>query len=92
MGEWVYDNPKGIRQYKYSTNTKTNPYTYTSVNGMDEVHSIGTVWATMLYEVLWGLIAKHGKSDAAKPAFDAQGVPTDGKFLTMKLVVDAMAL
>jgi len=92
MGEWVYNDAKGIREYKYSTNIKTNPYVYTSVNDMGEVHSIGTVWATILYEVLWGLIAKHGKSDAAKPVFDAKGVPTDGRYLTMKLVVDGLAL
>jgi extracellular elastinolytic metalloproteinase len=92
MGEWVFNNPDGIRAYKYSTSLTTNPYTYTSTNDLDEVHSIGTVWATMLYEVLWGLIAKHGKSDAAKPTFDSKGVPTDGKFLAMKLVIDGMAL
>ena len=92
MGEWVFNNPNGIRAYKYSTSLTTNPYTYTSANDLDEVHGIGTIWATMLYEVLWGLIAKHGKSTAAKPTFDSKGVPTDGKFLAMKLVIDGMAL
>ncbi len=92
MGAWVYNNAAGIRDHPYSTSTKTNPYTYTSVNSMSEVHDIGTVWATMLYEVLWGLIAKHGKSDAPKPSFDGKGVPTDGRYLAMKLVMDGMAL
>ena len=91
MGSWVYNNPDGIRSYKYSTSQTTNPYTYTSVNSMSEVHSIGEVWATMLYEVLWNLIDKHGKNDAIRPTF-AAGVPTDGKYLTMKLVIDGMAL
>ncbi len=45
----------------------------------------------MLYEVLWNLVDKHGKNDAAVPTFE-NGVPTDGKYLAMKLVVDAMAL
>ena len=92
MGAWVYNHAAGIRDYPYSTSTKTNPYTYTSVNSMSEVHDIGTVWATMLYEVLWGLIAKHGKNDGPKPSFDSKGVPTDGKYLAMKLVMDGMAL
>ncbi len=92
MGAWVYNNPAGIREYPYSTSLTANPYTYTSVNSMSEVHDIGTVWATMLYEVLWGLIAVHGKNDAPKPAFDAKGIPTDGKYLAMKLVMDGMAL
>lgn len=92
LGAWVYNNDAGIRNYLYSTDLKVNPYQYTTLNTYNEVHDIGEVWATILYEVLWNLIDKHGKSDAAKPAFDAQGVPTDGKYLALKLVLDAMAL
>ncbi|KAE8374395.1 extracellular metallo proteinase NpIII [Aspergillus bertholletiae] len=54
--------------------------------------STGTVWATILYEVLWTLIDKHGKNDSARPIFDQRGVPQDGKYLMLKLVVDGMAL
>jgi len=92
MGAWVDNNPVGIRKYLYSTSLTTNPYTYTDVNSLTEVHGIGTVWATMLYEVLWALIGTHGKNDAARPSFDSNGVPTDGKYLAMKLVMDGMAL
>ncbi|ELR08504.1 hypothetical protein GMDG_03203 [Pseudogymnoascus destructans 20631-21] len=53
--------------------------------------SISTVWATILYEVLWNLVEKHGNSEARQPTFNGK-VPTDGKFLTMKLVIDGMAL
>jgi extracellular elastinolytic metalloproteinase len=91
MGAWVFNDPVGIRSVLYSTSLTVNPYTYTTLNTQNEVHDIGEVWATMLYEVMWNLIDKHGKSDAIRPAFK-DGVPTDGKFLTMKLVVDAMAL
>ncbi|KAK1142395.1 hypothetical protein N8T08_007947 [Aspergillus melleus] len=91
MGAWAANEKIGIRAYPYSTSTSTNPLTYTSVNGLTSVHAAGTVWATMLYEVLWNLIDKHGKNDAPKPTF-RNGVPTDGKYLTMKLVIDAMAL
>lgn len=59
---------------------------------MYEVHSVGTVWATFLYEVLWNLIDKYGFNADSKPTFDSDGVPTDGRYLTMKLVVDGMAL
>ncbi|EMR71134.1 putative extracellular elastinolytic metalloproteinase protein [Eutypa lata UCREL1] len=92
LGAWVYGDPNGIRDYVYSTNMDTNPYTYESVDEENEVHAIGTIWATMLYEVLWNLIDKHGKNDADKPEFDENGVPTDGKYLAMKLVLDGMAL
>ncbi|KAI1501347.1 Fungalysin metallopeptidase-domain-containing protein [Biscogniauxia marginata] len=92
LGAWVYNDPEGIRLYKYSTNLTVNPYQYVTLNTYNEVHDIGEVWATILYEVLWNLIDKHGLNPDAKPTFDSNGVPTDGKFLTMKLVVDAMAL
>ncbi|TKX26023.1 extracellular metalloproteinase MEP [Elsinoe australis] len=90
MGEWV-NNGAGIRAYPYSTSLTTNPLTYTSANALNEVHNIGTIWETMLYEVLWNLIDKYGKNDAPKPTFK-NGVPTDGKYLAMKLVIDGMAL
>jgi len=46
----------------------------------------------MLYEVMWNLIDKYGKNDAARPTLNSKGAPSDGKFLAMKLVIDAMAL
>lgn len=91
MGDWIANDPKGIRNYLYSTSLTTNPYTYKSVNQMSEVHTIGTVWATILYEVIWNLIDKYGITDAREPTFKGK-VPTDGRFLGMKLVIDAMAL
>ncbi|KAL7941188.1 Fungalysin metallopeptidase domain-containing protein [Trichoderma barbatum] len=92
MGAWADNNAKGIRQYPYSTSLTTNPLTYKSVNSQFEVHSSGTTWASILYEVLWNLIDKHGKNDGEFPTFDSQGVPTDGKFLSLKLVLNGMAL
>lgn len=87
MGAWVSNDATGIRAYLYSTDMATNPLTYASVNGMTAVHQIGTVWASILYEVMWNLIDKSGLSVAQMPVFDGQ-VPTDGKFLAMKIVTD----
>lgn len=97
MGAWVFGDPKGLRPYVYSTDTKVNPHVYTDVNDIAKLipakpHYIGTVWATMLYEILWNMIDKYGKNDSDSPIFDASGVPTDGKYLLMKIVMDAMAL
>ncbi|KAI1174688.1 extracellular elastinolytic metallo proteinase [Nemania sp. FL0916] len=91
LGAWVYNNPAGIRNYLYSTKLSVNPYMYTTANTYNEVHDIGEIWATMLYEVMWNLIDKYGLSTAQKPTF-SNGIPTDGKFLAMKLVIDGMAL
>lgn len=90
-GEWVNNSPKGNRMYPYSTSLQTNPLVYTSCNKYNEVHAIGTVWGSMLYEVLWNLIDKHGKNDGPTPVFE-NGVPKDGKYLAMKLVMDGMAM
>lgn len=92
MGDWVSSDPGGIREYVYSTNTNTNPLTYSAADGQGSVHAVGTIWATALYEVMWNLVDKHGKSDESFPEFDDAGVPTDGKFLSMKIVMDGMAL
>lgn len=92
MGAWVFGDPAGLRPYLYSTDMNVNPHIYTDVDPLTKVHYIGTVWATMLYEVLWNLIDKHGKNDAGTPSFDSSGVPTDGKYLALKLVMDGMAL
>lgn len=91
-GTWVTDDPKGIRKYPYSTSIETNPLGYADLDDLDQVHAIGTVWSSMLYEVLWNLLDKYPATDSEEPEFDGDGVPTDGRFLTMKLLLDAMAL
>ena len=83
--------PRTARLVLYSTDTKVNPWTYSKVNSLAKVHEVGTAWATMLYDVMWNLIDKHGRTNAAFPKI-VKGKPTDGKFLTLKLLVDAMAL
>lgn len=93
FASWVTNNtnPPTARLRMYSTNTTINEFTYSSANGMQRVHQVGTVWATMLYEVLWNLIDKYGKNDGPRPDM-VDGVPTDGKFLALKLVTDAFAM
>jgi extracellular elastinolytic metalloproteinase len=92
MGAWVNGKASGIRNYLYSTDLNVNPQTYTYVDPQTRVHPIGNIWAGMLYEVLWNLIDKHGKNDAGSPDFDSNGLPTDGKYLAMKIVMEGMAL
>ncbi|KHN95929.1 elastinolytic metalloproteinase Mep [Metarhizium album ARSEF 1941] len=92
VGVWVYDNPKGIRSYPYSTSMKRNPYTYADANQKNEVHAMGEIWANTLYEVFWNLADAHGITDDKYPVFDAKGVPTDGRYLAMKLVMGGMSI
>jgi extracellular elastinolytic metalloproteinase len=91
VGAWVFNNKGGIRSVPYTSNMKANPNTYETLNGQNEVHDIGETWTTVLWEVLWNLVDKYGRNKGPKPEFK-DGVPTDGNFLTQKLVLDAMAL
>jgi extracellular elastinolytic metalloproteinase len=92
MGSWVTNNASGIRKYPYSTSMKTNAHVYADINSLNEVHKIGTVWATMLYEVLWNLIDVYGVTSDTRPTFGANHAPTDGRYLAMQLVINGMAL
>ncbi|KAJ8121691.1 hypothetical protein ONZ43_g1922 [Nemania bipapillata] len=91
IGAWVYNNPNGIRTVPYTTNMTANPNTYATLNGLGEVHSIGETWTTMLWEVLWNMVDKHGRNTGPRPIF-VHGIPNDGNFLTQKIVMDGMAL
>jgi extracellular elastinolytic metalloproteinase len=91
MGAWIRGVPQGIRAYLYSTSMTTNPMTYASANGQTSVHYIGTIWATILYEVVWNLIDKYGINNSVHPTF-VNGIPTDGRFLALQIVTNALAL
>ncbi|KXT12047.1 hypothetical protein AC579_4689 [Pseudocercospora musae] len=53
----------------YPVDMQTNPYTYSALNSLTRVLQFGTVWCTMLYEMLWNLIDKHGDTAALEPTF-----------------------
>jgi extracellular elastinolytic metalloproteinase len=53
------ENPgsgKGIRQYPYSTNLNINPHMFSALQNVTEVHDIGEIWASMLFEMYWDLV------------------------------------
>ncbi|KAG8987652.1 hypothetical protein FRB90_003225, partial [Tulasnella sp. 427] len=87
LGAWVYNNPAGIRSVPYSTNKNTDPYTYATVATKNEVHDIGEVWATVLIEVYWALVAARGYSSNKT---DPTG--TAGNIVFLHLFVDALPI
>lgn len=81
----------GIRPAKYSPDMTVNPYTYGMTNGMEysgvtDVHSIGFVWATMLWDLHWEYVEKYGY------ASDVTANPTSGSARVLQLVTDALKL
>ena len=83
-------NGLGIRPAKYSPNFTINNYTYGRTNGMSfsdgssNVHSIGFVWATMLWDLHWKYVEKYGYSS------DVTANPNSGSARVLQLVTDAM--
>ena len=78
-------NGSGIRQYRYSTDLEIDPRTYNSIKNASVPHGVGSVFASMLWEMTWALIDVHGfDSDLARG--------TGGNNIAMQLVVDGLKL
>lgn len=76
----------GIRQYPYSRDMTINPLTYADLPATGgQVHAVGTIWATMLWDLTWFLIDEHGwDSDIYNG--------TGGNNIAAQLVLDGMKL
>ena len=88
MGQYVIDDPAGIRSHPYSTSSRTNPLTYSSVGTLNEVHNIGEVWANLLHNVYASLVSAHGFSSTAR----TDPSSTAGNSVFMHLFLDSLAL
>ena len=86
----------GIRPSKYSPDFAINSYGYGDTNGMEytnasgqivtDVHSIGFVWATMLWDLHWKYAEKYGYSS------DVMGNNFNGSTRVLQLIVDGLKL
>ncbi|MCY0977550.1 T9SS-dependent M36 family metallopeptidase [Chryseobacterium wangxinyae] len=85
----------GLRPVKYSPDFSVNNYTYGRTNGMEfeedseivpDVHRIGFVWATMLWDLHWQYAAKYGYSS------DVTANKNNGSSRVLQLVTDALKL
>ncbi len=80
-------NGNGIRPTPYSTDTGINSTTYGNIGALAIPHGVGYAWATMLWEMNWNLIAKHGYNQNVYDDWT-----TGGNNLTLQLVTDGMKL
>ncbi|KAH7101038.1 Fungalysin metallopeptidase-domain-containing protein [Auriculariales sp. MPI-PUGE-AT-0066] len=87
-GTYVLNDPAGVRDFVYSTNSTTNPLTYASLRTRTEVHAAGEVWANLLHNVLAALIAEYGYADDARTNPEGTG----GNTIYMHLFIDALLL
>lgn len=77
----------GIRITPYSTDMRINPATYNTVKTAAEPHGVGYVWATMLWDMYWNLVDKHGFNPDPYGSWE-----TGGNNLAMQLVIDGMKM
>jgi hypothetical protein len=76
----------GIRQYPYNRDLSVNPLTYADLPATGgQVHAVGTIWASILWDLTWFLIDEYG--------FDTDLYNgTGGNNIAMQLVLDGMKL
>ncbi|MFT5892251.1 MAG: extracellular elastinolytic metalloproteinase, partial [Dokdonia sp.] len=91
IGTYAINQPitgQGIRPRRYSTNFAVNDLTYADVadaNNISRPHGIGTVWATMIWDMTWAFIDQYG--------FDADVYNgTGGNNIAIQLVIDGLKL
>jgi extracellular elastinolytic metalloproteinase len=94
VGTFATNQPitgNGIRQYPYTTDMAANPFTFNNVqdqafeDGSVSVHGVGSIWATMLWDLQWKMINVYG--------FDADMYNgTGGNNKTMQLVTEGLKL
>jgi extracellular elastinolytic metalloproteinase len=75
----------GIRRHPYSTDMSVNPFTFANTNVEAVPHGVGSVWATMLWDLAWAYVDKYG--------FDPDKYNgTGGNNKVMQLVLDGLKL
>ncbi|MBK8364485.1 MAG: M36 family metallopeptidase [Bacteroidetes bacterium] len=78
-------NGPGIRRYPYSTDMSINPETYGFLAASSEVHNVGEVWCTVVWDLNWALVDQDG--------FDPDWINgTSGNNIAMALVMEGMKL
>jgi extracellular elastinolytic metalloproteinase len=87
------DNPAaGIRPFPYTRDMSVNPLTYADIINAGQAgspisipHGVGTVWNTMLWDMYWNLVDKHG--------YDADLYNgTGGNNIALQTVLDGMKM
>ncbi len=88
VGTYVSREPNdgsGIRRYPYSTDMAINPLTFGDVAQNPEVHALGEIWTSMLWDLYWAMVDKYG--------FDIDWHNTNsGNGRAIQLVMDGMKL
>jgi extracellular elastinolytic metalloproteinase len=94
LGTYLTNSPAGIREYPYSTDMNINPLVCnvqltvdSDISRLESVHEIGTLWASILYEVYWNLVdAKGFSSDWLNASQE------NGNIIAMKNIITGLKI
>jgi extracellular elastinolytic metalloproteinase len=81
----------GIREYPYSTDFTVNPQTYDFIKTSSVPHGVGSVWASMVWEMTWALIDTYG-FDPDVYNFNGDITQDGGNVMALALVTEAFKL
>jgi hypothetical protein len=76
---------RGLRTKFYNTDFAVNDFTYNSIKTQAVPHGVGSVWATMLWDLTWDLIDRYGFDPDIKNG-------TGGNNIALQLVMDGLKL
>lgn len=88
IGTFAINQPTdddGIRVYPYSTDMSINPMTFGTTNTAIRPHGVGSVWATMLWDLSWAYVDKYGFDP---DVYNGNG----GNNKVLQLVIDGLKL
>lgn len=92
FGTYVFGEPvtgNGIRTYPYNINMTVDPHTYSDIkNTSSEVHYIGEIWCSALWDMTWGIIKQEGGIN--KNIYDAAG--GGGNNIALQLIIEGEKL
>src|SRR5690554_2110980 len=75
----------GIRSKPYSTDFAVNNFTYNSIKTQWVPHGVGSVWATMLWDLTWAFVDEYGFDP---DVYEGEG----GNNMALQLVMDGLKL
>jgi hypothetical protein len=100
IGSYAWDQTPntgtGVRTVPYSTDTSIDPHTYQDVGNptyAGEVHYIGEVWCSALWDMTWDIIQQEGTINAnLYDAAPGGGSGTGGNVIALQLVIEGLKL
>jgi len=88
LGQYVMNDPAGIRTRPYSTSAITNPLRYSNIENQESEHRIGEVWANILHNLYAALVDSHGFSATAR----TNPGGTEGNIVFLRLFMHALLI